>query len=249
MISSVRKITQILDCFTADEPVLGNQEIAEKLGMNVSSVHHFVRTLCQEGILIQDSRKKYRLGWKLLEWSNHVMHQQDIYSEAIPLVEELVRKYNGTVHIGMFDAGEVRFVLRVASKESVPVPTYIGARKPAYCTSTGKVLLSFNPAFIQPTIAKGLLQRAPNTITCVEKLKKELEEIRKAGYSISNNENELGLYGIAAPIQSYTGQTIAALNMVGPVSYMQGHQRQEIIQHVVKTAQLISKELGYISAI
>ena len=237
------------DCFTGNEPVLGNQEIAEKLGMNVSTVHHIVSTLCHEGILIQDSRKKYRLGWKLLEWSNHVMYQQDIYSEAIPIVEDLVRQYNGTVHIGMFDAGEVRFVLKVSAKNSVPVPTFVGARKPAYCTSTGKILLSFNPSFIQPTISKGLLQRAPNTITCVKKLKKELDEIREQGYAISNNENELGLYGIAAPIHSYTGQTVAALNMVGPISYMQGEQKQAIIQSVLRTSRQISKELGYISAI
>ncbi|MCG1022828.1 IclR family transcriptional regulator [Sutcliffiella horikoshii] len=249
MISSVLKVTKILDCFTGNEPVLGNQEIAEKLGMNVSTVHHIVSTLCHEGILIQDSRKKYRLGWKLLEWSNHVMYQQEIYSEAIPIVEDLVRQYNGTVHIGMFDAGEVRFVLKVSAKNSVPVPTFVGARKPAYCTSTGKILLSFNPSFIQPTISKGLLQRAPNTITCVKKLKKELEEIREQGYAISNNENELGLYGIAAPIHSYTGQTVAALNMVGPISYMQGQQKQAIIQSVLRTSRQISKELGYISAI
>jgi DNA-binding IclR family transcriptional regulator len=249
MISSVLKVSKILDCFTGYEPVLGNQEIAEKLGMNVSTVHHIVSTLCHEGILIQDSRKKYRLGWKLLEWSNHVMYQQEIYSEAIPIVEDLVRQYNGTVHIGMFDAGEVRFVLKVSAKNSVPVPTFVGARKPAYCTSTGKILLSFNPSFIQPTISKGLLQRAPNTITCVKKLKKELEEIREQGYAISNNENELGLYGIAAPIHSYTGQTVAALNMVGPISYMQGAQKRSIIQSVLRTSQQISKELGYISTI
>jgi DNA-binding IclR family transcriptional regulator len=247
MISSVLKVSKILDCFTGNEPVLGNQEIAEKLGMNVSTVHHIVSTLCHEGILIQDSRKKYRLGWKLLEWSNHVMYQQEIYSEAIPIVEDLVRQYNGTVHIGMFDAGEVRFVLKVSAKNSVPVPTFVGARKPAYCTSTGKILLSFNPSFIQPTISKGLLQRAPNTITCVKKLKNELEEIRDQGYAISNNENELGLYGIAAPIHSYTGQTVAALNMVGPISYMLGNKKQSIIQSVLKTSRQISKELGYIS--
>jgi DNA-binding IclR family transcriptional regulator len=249
MISSVLKVSKILDCFTGNEPVLGNLEIAEKLGMNVSTVHHIVSTLCHEGILIQDSRKKYRLGWKLLEWSNHVMYQQEIYSEAIPIVEGLVRQYKGTVHIGMFDAGEVRFVLKVSSKHSVPVPTFVGARKPAYCTSTGKILLSFNPSFIQPTISKGLSQRAPNTITCGIKLKKELEEIRKQGYAISNNENELGLYGIAAPIHSYTGQTVAALNMVGPISYMQGSEKQSIIQSVLRTSEQISKELGYISTL
>ncbi|WP_028784773.1 IclR family transcriptional regulator [Thalassobacillus devorans] len=249
MISSVRKVSKILNCFTNDEPALGNLEIAEKLGMNPSTVNHLVRTLCQEGILIQDSRRRYRLGWKLLEWSNHVMYQQDIYNEATPFCERLVRKFNGTVHIGMFDAGEVRFVLKVQSKESLPVPTYIGATKPAYCTSTGKVLLAYNPSFLKPTISKGLLKLAPNTITDLDTLKKELRQIKKQGYAISNNENELGLYGIAAPIRSYTGQIIASLNMVGPITYMNGRNREDMIKNVVSTAENISKDLGYISAL
>ncbi|WP_261131881.1 IclR family transcriptional regulator [Bacillus sp. Marseille-Q3570] len=249
MISSINKITKILNCFTNEEPALGNLEISKKLGMNPSTTHHLIRTLCQEGILIQDSRKKYRLGWKLLEWSNHVMYQQDIYNEAIPIVENLIRKYQGTVHIGMFDAGEVRFVLKVAAKDSISVPTYVGAKQPAYCTSSGKVLLAYNPSFIQPTISKGLLQRAPNTITCVDKLMLELKQIRNQGYSISNNENEHGMYAVAAPIQTYTGQTVAALNMVGPISYMQGSESRTIIQSVVRTAQSISNELGYINVL
>ena len=247
MIASVQKISKILNCFTKDEPALGNLEIAEKLCMNASTVHHLVRTLCQEGILIQDSRKKYRLGWKLLEWSNHVMYQQEIYHEATPFCEALIRKFHSTVHIGMFDSGEVRFVLKVQSKESLPVPTYVGATKPAYCTSTGKILLAFNPSLIKPTIARGLLKLAPNTITDVGNLRNELSIIKKQGYAISNNENELGLYGIAAPIHSYTGQTIAALNMVGPVSYMNGRNRERMIKSVVSTAEKISKDLGYIS--
>jgi IclR family transcriptional regulator, KDG regulon repressor len=249
VISSVHKISRILNCFTRDEPALGNLQIAEKLKMNASTVHHLVRTLCQEGILIQDSQKKYRLGWKLLEWSNHVMYQQDIHTEALPLCEGLVRRFNTTVHIGMFDKGEVRFVLRVASKRSVTVPTFIGDTKPAYCTSTGKILLAFNPSLIKPAIQNGLLRRADNTITCVEKLKEELEIIKKNGYAISNNENEDGLYGVAAPIKSYTGQVIAALNMVGPVSYMLGKDTLTMVHHVVKTAESISKELGYISVL
>ncbi len=249
MISSVQKISKILNCFTKDDPALGNMEIAEKLHMNTSTVNHLLRTLCQEGMLIQDSRKKYRLGWKLLEWSNHVMYQQDIYNEATPFCERLIRKYHGTVHIGMFDNGEVRFVLKVQSKESLPVPTYIGATKPAYCTSTGKVLLAYNPSFIKPTISKGLLKLAPNTITDVPSLEEELKQIKRQGYAISDNENELGLYGIAAPIRSYNGQTIAALNMVGPVSYMNGRNQGEMIRQVVSTATNISRDLGYINVV
>ncbi|WP_408011112.1 IclR family transcriptional regulator [Pseudalkalibacillus sp. A8] len=248
MIRSVHKICDILDCFTNDEPALGNSEIAAKLNMNTSTVHHLVSTLYKEGILIKDNENKYRLGWKLLEWSNSVMYQQDIYNEAIPLVGELVKSFNGVVHIGMLDEkGDFIFVLKVGSRHAIQIPTYIGARKPTYCFSTGKTLLSFNPSLVQTTIARGLLQRGPNTITTIDRLKAELYEVRENGYAISNNENEFGVYGIAAPIRSYTGQTVAALNMVGPISYMQGRNRRVMIQSVINTADEISKELGYIA--
>lgn len=246
MIASVNKICKILNCFTSDDPVLGNAEIAAKLNMNASTVHHLVRTLCEEGILIRDDRRKYRLGWKLLEWGNQVMFQQEIYSGAIPIVEELVRKFNGTVHIGMFDRGDVVFILKVSSKDSIQVSTHVGSRTPAYCTSTGKVLLSFNQSFLAHTTERGLLPRAPNTITCMKQFQDELQQIRNRGYSISNNENEHGLYGIAAPIRSYAGRTIAALNIVGPVAYMEETDRETIVRNVIHTANLISREFGYL---
>ncbi|MFJ7724715.1 IclR family transcriptional regulator [Neobacillus novalis] len=246
MIESVRKACQIISCFSNEDPALGIGTIADKLGMNVSTAHHIVSTLCDEGVLMKDNRKKYRLGWKLLEWNNHVMFQQDVYEKAMPLVKELINRFRGTVHIAMFDKGTVVFVLRVSSQESTPIQTYIGSRKPAYATSSGKVLLAYNPIFLQETINRGLSYEAPNTITDIHQLKKELAEIRKHGYSISNNENSDGMYGIAAPIFSYSGDILAAVNLVGPTSYMQGSNRDMIIQSVRNTAQSISKELGYI---
>ncbi|MEK5389946.1 IclR family transcriptional regulator [Margalitia sp. FSL K6-0131] len=247
MIGSIHKICKILDCFTNDEVALGNSEIAEKLNMNPSTVHHLVSTLYKEGILIKDSQNKYRLGWRLLEWSKSVMYQQDIYNGAAPLIGELVKSFNGVVHIGMLDEkGNFVFVLKMSSRHAIEVPTYIGERKPTYCFSTGKALLSFNPALLQTTIKSGLMQRGPNTITSIDRLQAEVDNIRNKGYAISNNENEYGIYGIAAPIKSYTGQTVAALNMVGPISYMQGREHPVIVQSILSTAKEISKELGYL---
>ena len=246
MIESVKKAIHIISCFSSEEPVLGNAEIANKLGMHPSSTHHLVSTLCNEGVLMRDHKRRYRLGWKLLEWNNNVMFQQDIYDKAIPLVKELIHRFIGTAHIGMFDKGEVVFVLKVSSQEASPIHTYIGSRKPAYATSAGKVLLSFNETYLQETIDRGLSRQAPNTITDINKLKEDLERVRKVGYSISNNENSTSTYAIAAPILSYSGKTIAAVNLVGSVAYMQGCNRTMIIQSVINTAQTISKELGYI---
>jgi IclR family transcriptional regulator, KDG regulon repressor len=246
VIASVRKACQIISCFSSDEPVLANAEIAEMLEMSPSTTHHLLNTLCKEGVLMKDPKRKYRLGWKVLEWNNNVMFQQDIYDKAIPLVRELTQRFEGTAHIAMFDKGEVVFVLKMSSQVSSPVHTYIGSRKPAYATSVGKILLAFNSTYLKETISRGLAKQAPNTITDIEKLKEELAQVRTMGYSISNNENSTSTFGIAAPILSYSGKTIAAVNLVGPISYMQSCNRATMIQSVLKTAQSISQELGYI---
>jgi IclR family KDG regulon transcriptional repressor len=246
VIGSVKKACNIISCFSNEHPALGIGEIANRLGMNTSTTHHLVSTLCNEGVLMKDNRKKYRLGWRLLEWNNHVMFQQDVYDKAMPLVKELIHRFKGTAHIAMFDKGTVVFVLRVSSQDSTPTQTYVGSRKPAYATSSGKVLLSYNPIYLHETIDRGLSYEAPNTITDINKLKEELKVIRKNGFSISNNENSDGMYGVAAPILSYSGGIIAAVNLVGPTSYMLDSHRNMIIQSVMNTAQSISKELGYI---
>lgn len=247
MISSVKRISMILDLFSNDEPSLGNKEIADKLGIHPSSSHHFVKTLCKEGILIQGNDRKYRLGWKLLEWSNRVMYQQEIHHEAGPIMGQLVQQFKGHSHIGMFHEGEVRFVFKVASDDPDLVSTFIGARKPAYCTSSGKVLLAFNPSFLRPTMAKGLEKQSTNTITCVNQLQQELLTIKKQGYAISDDENDTSTYAVAAPIRSYNGQVVASLNFVGERNYMKGKDNKLIIQSVIRSADTISKQLGYIS--
>ncbi|WP_042348011.1 IclR family transcriptional regulator [Bacillus massiliigorillae] len=246
MISSVKRACQILSSFTQDNPVLGNAEIAERLGLSKSTTHHLITTLCNEGVLMRDVERKYRLSWKILEWNNNVMFQQDFYDKAMPLVKELTETFRGTAHISMFDIGDVVNVLRISSQDFDSLPTYLGSRKPAYCTSAGKALLVYNDNYLQKTIEKGFSRQGPNTITDVATLKRELATVRGQGYSISNNENDTSTYAIAAPILSYSGQTIASVNLVGPISYMKGLHRGHIIRSVMKTAKAISRELGYI---
>lgn len=246
VIGSVKRAIDILSCFTVEEPVLGNAEIAEKLNLSRSTTHHLIKTLCDQGVLMRDGSRKYRLGWKIIEWNNGVMFQHDIYNIALPLVKGLTERFRGTAHIGMYDKGDVIFVLKISSTEADFVPTFLGSRKPAYSTSIGKVLLAFNREYLKETISRGLSKQGPNTITEVNALKRELEDIRRKGYSISNNENDTSTYAVAAPIQSYSGETIAAVNLVGPISYMQSINTKEIIASIVNTGNAVSRELGYI---
>ena len=115
MIASVNKMAQIIDLFFESESALSNKQIAEMLNLPVSSVHHFLKTMCAENILMQDKDRKYRLGWRILEWSNKVMYQQEMSEKVAPIAANLVNRYKGSVHIGMFDNGQVRFIFKTGS--------------------------------------------------------------------------------------------------------------------------------------
>ena len=64
MIGSVRRACQILSCFTQDEPILSNAEIAERLGLSRNTTHHLISTLYNEGVLMREADRRYRLGWE-----------------------------------------------------------------------------------------------------------------------------------------------------------------------------------------
>jgi len=246
LIGAIEKAIDVLSCFTYEKPVMGNGEIAEKLGFNKSTTHHIIKTLCNKGVLMKDGERRYRLGWKIIEWNNGVMFQYDIYNKALPLVKDLIDQFRGTAHIGMYDKGDVIFVLKISSKEADFVSTFLGDRKPAYSTSLGKVLLSFNKEYLKETISRGLSKQGVNTITEVNTLKRELENIKLEGYSLSNNENDDSTYAIAAPIFSYSGETIAAVNIVGSISYMESINMSKVISSVINTGKAVSRELGFI---
>src|SRR5699024_4559579 len=130
-------------------------------------------------------------------------------------------------------------VLKISSNDSESIPTYLGSRQPAYSTSLGKVLLSFNHKYLQETISAGLIKQGKNTITKINVLKQELDITRKKGYSISDNENNTSTYAIAAPILSYSGETIASVNLVGSISYMKKINIKQITSSVVNTGRLV----------
>lgn len=248
MIASVSKMAQIIDLFFESESALSNKQIAEMLGLPVSSAHHFLKTMCKENILMQDKDRKYRLGWRILEWSNKVMYQQEINEKVTPIAASLVNRFKGSVHVGMFDNGQVRFIFKNVSPQSEVLPTYIGVtRFPAHATSIGKVLLAYNPSFVKAVEHHGMEKFTENTITDIADLKVELKEIYKKGFAVSKGENETGTFGIAAPIKSYSGQVIAALNFVCDINYVQEHNYQLILNEVIRSAQTISREIGYIT--
>ncbi|WP_394231818.1 IclR family transcriptional regulator [Niallia oryzisoli] len=240
MINSVNNAVKIIDCFTTENPELGVSEISIELKMNKSTVHHLIRTMNKTGILVKAPNRKYRLGSKLVRWGNLVSNYYQKFYNAIPYLEELMIRTGETIHMAVLENNWVSYITKLEPKKAVKIQTSIGSYKPVHCTGLGKMLLAGNLDKDNRHIFQLSLEKfTDQTITDHKQLIQELIQIEEQGYSIDDEEYEVGLYCIAAPIKDSMGCTVAAISIAGPECRICGHKK-EYISDLVSTAQMVS---------
>ena len=115
------------------------------------------------------------------------------------------------------------------------------------CTSTGKLLLASLPPHVLEATLNGwrLKQHTPHTIVRIDKLRAELSDIRKNGWAENNNESEMGVASVAAPVRNGMGEVIAAVSVAGPVQRLTGDSLRRFARPCIEAGLAISRRLGY----
>ena len=246
IIGSVIKAVEILFLFT-EKYEMSLTEITERLGMGKSSAYKYLNTLEQLKLIERDPvTKKYRLGIRVLELSRAVLENLELRRVARPYLEELARKCNETVHLMVERDGEGIYIDKIDSPRAIRMYSQIGKRLPLHTGAVGKVLLAYMPEErINEIISKPLIKFTENTITDPEKLKEELRKIRERGYAIDNEEVEIGLKCVGAPIRDHTGKVVASISISGPSTRFTDDKIREYIKLVKEYAMKISEALGY----
>ncbi|MGB9662023.1 MAG: IclR family transcriptional regulator [Moorellaceae bacterium] len=247
-IRSVAKALRIIDVLAEARGELALHEIAGRLGLAKSTVHGLLSTLRDFGYVEQSVfTGKYKLGVRLFELGNIVAHGWDVRTVAAPYIQRLVDELGETVHLVVLDKGEVLYIDKRESRESLRIVSQVGMRLPAHCTGVGKVLLAFLPPSEVKRIiaARGLPRFTKNTITDLKTLEAELARVRAQGYAIDNEEIMDSLRCVAAPIRDHSGKVCAAMSVSGPVARLEGERLNLAIERVTKTAAEISAGLGY----
>jgi IclR family transcriptional regulator, pca regulon regulatory protein len=249
---SLERGLAILGCFTAERPVLGIADIADELGMSRSTTHRYVITLVALGYLEQGASRKYRLGLKVTDLGMAALNSTSLREHARPYLQELRQRTSYTSSVCVLDGPEVLCVDLAHTfrrgRHEVESEIKPGSRLPAYCTSTGKLLLANLPepelrdviAEIKPT------KRGPNTITAKKALRDELDQVREAGFAVADEELAPKLYSIAAPIRNDSRDVVAGVNLVAHSSMITLEEMVDALgPHLVSTADRISARLGY----
>jgi IclR family transcriptional regulator, KDG regulon repressor len=246
-LSSVGSAIQLLKAFSEERVDLGISELSRRLGVAKSTVHRLAATLAAEGLLEQDREtEKYRLGIALFRLGALVRRRMDISSQGRPYLYELREKTNETVHLAILEGTEIMYVYNLESTQAIRMRSDLGVRKPAYCTAEGQAILAFQPqAVLDAVIVQGLSPRTPQTITDPAKLIKALAVVRQRGCAIEDEESEIGMRGISAPIRNDAGEVVAAVGLAGPVTRLSKKAITTFIPHVIETADLVSRRLGF----
>jgi len=233
-VQSVDRALAILEIL-AQRGESGVTEIAADLGVHKSTASRLMSALLNRGLVDQVSdRGRYRLGLGLVRLAGSVTSSLDAVSGSRAVTRALASEVGETVNIAVLSDNQVLYVDQVAGPSMVSMRSWLGQSVPTHCTATGKVLTAWldQPERIaaRPTSWKKL---APNTITSGEALEKELEQVRKQGFAIANQEMEADFIAIAAPIRDEHDEVTAALVISGPASRIKSEDF-ESLGHIVK---------------
>ncbi|WP_313885432.1 IclR family transcriptional regulator [Desulfallas sp. Bu1-1] len=247
IVQSVERALTILEALGDSGGSMSINEISEQVGLHKSTVHRLLATLGTRGYVQQEPHTmRYKLGIKVLELSNQMLSGIDVWKEAVPYMRRLANTTGEAIHLAIINDYEVVYIEKVEGTSSIPMYSQIGKRAPAHCTAVGKVLLSSlaNDEVRFIISKKGLAAKTERTIVDVNQFLKHLEEVRKCGFAIDDEEHEIGIRCVAAPIRDYRGQVIAALSITGSVNRLTRERISEMVNQVKETARSISRRLG-----
>lgn len=224
-------------------------EIVEATGINKTTVFRIVATLEKAGYLMRDSdTRRYRPGIKVLQLGFTAISSLDIRQVARPYLVQLSQQVGETVSLSVLDGMEIVYIDRVRNQQIVGVVLGMGSRLPAHCASMGKAMLAHLPPeeLRRRLDQAGLKPRTPKSLVDWAALEDELERVRQQGYAINDEELEIGLRAVAAPIWDSSSQVVAAANITGSAAMLSLERLEsELALAVRHTADQISRALGY----
>jgi DNA-binding IclR family transcriptional regulator len=122
-----------------------------------------------------------------------------------------------TVHLAVMEEGEVILIDRVEAPGAPHLATWIGKRMGLHCTALGKALIAELPASVLDELIskQGLIRYNENTIASRRALRLTCENVQQLGYAIDDEEEEIGVRCIGAPVRNSTGEVVAAISISG----------------------------------
>jgi DNA-binding IclR family transcriptional regulator len=243
--NSVERAFAILEFLNSSRRGWNISEISRKLGLPKSSTHVLFATLDKLGYITEyQSSRRYQLSPKLYGLGRRALETTPLPMIALPHLHWLVQQTNLTAHVGILEKKQVVFVQKVDGPGIIKFDTYVGKCSQLHCTGLGKSLVAFRPEEeIKLLLDKYAFSRfTKQTISSLNAFLTECERIRRAGYSMDDEEEELGIRCIAVPVLS-DGVAVAAVSVTGTTAQMPLEAIANVVSKAMSAAGRIASQL------
>lgn len=245
-IASVIKAIDVINYIAQSEKEQGVTEISEALNMGVSATYHLLNTLKECNIITQNERtKKFKLSLKLWQIGMLAYGQNHISLTLRPYLKKLKEVTGETANLIVLDNKQIVYIAQEESNKLVKMFTQTGASAPLHCTAGGKTLLAYQDKEKQKIILDSINFEpfTSKTITDKEVLIKEMEKIKKQGYGFDDEEREMDVFCIAAPVFDMNNEAIGCFSISGPKNRFTKENKKDRIKAIVDIANEASEYL------
>lgn len=236
----------VIRSFSAEAPSQTMTEVAQRTGLTRAGARRILHTLHALGYVEMEGRQ-FRLTAKVLDLGFAYLSSLPLWSLAEPFVEALVRDVHESSSAAVLDGTDIVYVLRVPTHKIMSINLGVGSRLPAYCSSMGRVLLAgLDDTALNTYLSSGHFPaRTPRTLTDPALLREEIMRVRQQGWALIDEELEVGLISVAAPVRGRNGKVLAAVNVGLHSSRMSAAAVQEtILPKLQATARQISERVA-----
>jgi len=247
-VQSVDRVLSILEAVSESERGLRPSELAKQLGLSLSTTHRLMAHLAYRGYLeVDPDTKRYYLGMKILLLRGAMLRSAQLEDKAVPYMRELADLTGEVTHLAVLYEGEVIYLRTVEGPRTTFRVTPVGKRSPVHCTALGKAMLAFMPPeyYREVVFRKSMPKLTPTTITTPEAMDRELQQVRERGYAVDNEEQEVGVRCVGAPVFNDAGRPVAAISIAGPSQRMPLERLPELGELLKIRTENLSRRLGF----
>ena len=247
LVPALERGVRILDFAARSKTYPTLTEIARHLGIAKSSAHTLCNTLVTLELLIRRPDQSYQLGPHVMRWSNAFTEQSDVGAEFASIWDKETELPGATITLTVLEGAEVVYIAARNSAVSHSLIEFrAGMRLPAAFTATGKSFLAHMTDFeVRRIYADGLpAPRTPRSVRSLDALLAELQEIRRVGWSVDNQQVAEGIVCYGAAVLDSRNRPIAGVAVSLPVDDVTEARQEQIIANVRRIAGRLSHRMG-----